>query len=103
MDDKVFETLQKYDKQFRQIKDSNYCRLPGSPSLKILDECYKQIFGRNSKLLNGCSSCIYGCLKELSVVYFNEVDNRTEPKDVTNSVTTKKKVGRPKKATNKDK
>ena len=100
MEDRIFEILNEYDKQFKQIRESDFCRLPSSTSLKKLDECYRTIFGKGSRLLNGCSSCIYACLKELSVAYFNEVDRRTEPKTVTNSESTKKKVGRPRKATN---
>lgn len=102
MENEIFEVLKKYDKQFNQIKDSNFCRLMGTPSLKELDECYRKIFGKASKLLNGCNACIMGSLKELSREYFKQVDLQTEPKTVTNSESTKKKVGRPKKATNND-
>lgn len=99
MDNDTFKIMQKYDKQFREITDSNFCRLPGSPSLNELDGCYRNIFNKKSKLLNGCSNCIYACLKELARVYMNEVQTRTEPNSATNSKSTKKKVGRPKKVT----
>lgn len=105
MDNEVFDKLKKYDVQFKSMRDSSFCRLPGTPSLTELDECYRKIFNRPSRLLNACSSCIYSCLKELSVVYFIElqVRNETEPKDVTTSVSTEKKTVKTKTATNKSK
>lgn len=102
MEKEVFEILKKYDKQFTQIKESNFCRLMGTPSLKELDDCYRKIFGKASKLLNGCNACIMGSLKELSREYFKQVEIETEPETVTDSESIKKKRGRPKKATNND-
>lgn len=78
MEETIFQTLTKYEKQFRQIKESDYCRLPGTPSLRELDECYRVIFGKGSKLMNGCSNCIYNSLRELSKAYWKEVESRTE-------------------------
>lgn len=103
MDKEIFDILKEYDVQFTSLKNSNFCRLPGSPTLKILDECYRKIFGRASKLLNGCGSCIMQSLRELSVEYFKELDrvqSETEPKPVTNSQPIKSTRGRKPKATN---
>lgn len=102
MKNETFEILKEYELQFKQIKESNFCRLPGTPTLKILDECYREIFGKVSKLLNGCSSCIFSSLRDLSREYWKEVDRRTELENVTSEESTKKKRGRPKKATNND-
>lgn len=102
MEKEIFEILKKYDKQFNQIKDSNFCRLMGTPSLKELDDCYRKIFGKASRLLNGCNGCIMNSLRELSNEYFKQVELETEPETVTDSKSTKKKVGRPKKVTKQD-
>ena len=95
------EILEKYDKQFRQIRDSNFCRLPGSTALKELDEVYRNVFGHSSRLLNGCSGCIYASLKELAKHYFDIVQVRTEPESVNDSESIKKNTTKNKKATNK--
>lgn len=94
MDKETFEILKKYNKQFQQIRESDFCRLPGSPSLKELDECYRNIFGKGSRLLYGCSSCVYASLTELSREYWKQVELETENKT---EVIEKKKVGRPRK------
>ena len=45
-----------------------------------------------SKLLNGCSACIMDGLRRLAKEYFNEVQKRTEPEVVSDSLSgTKKK------------
>lgn len=96
MDKETFEILKKYNKQFQQIRESDFCRLPGSPSLKELDECYRNIFGKGSRLLYGCSSCVYASLTELSREYWKEVEVQLETENKT-EVIEKKKVGRPRK------
>ena len=113
MDKETFEILKKYNKQFQQIRESDFCRLPGSPSLKELDECYRNIFGKGSRLLYGCSSCVYASLTELSREYWKQVeveklnDNENFSKNEKvfleletenkTEVIEKKKVGRPRK------
>ena len=105
MDKETFEILQQYDAQMRSLKETNFCRLPGSPTLKVLDECYRKIFNKGSKLLNGCSNCIYHSLKELSNAYYeylDKVEAETEPNTVTVSHPIKSTRGRKPKVTNKE-
>lgn len=105
MTQEIFEILQKYDKQFRTIRDSQFCRIPSRTALEELNDCYRTIFGHSSKLLNGCSSCIFEGLRHLSQEYFKEVQRQSEPKVVTDSVSeikTKKKNNRSQKNTQKD-
>lgn len=92
MTEEIFEILKKYDSQFNQIKSCNFCRIPGRNALQELNDVYMKLFNTSSKLLNGCSACIYEGLRKLSTEYFNEVSNRTEPKTVSASLSDKKKT-----------
>ena len=85
MDKETFEILQKYDKQFNNIKDSNYCRIPGRTALQELNDVYMKLFQSQSRLLNGCSACVFDGLRRLSVEYFNEISRQSEPKTVSDS------------------
>jgi hypothetical protein len=92
MTDELFEILKQYDFQFRTIRDSNFCRIPGRRALEELNDAYNQLFNSQSKLLNGCSNCIMDGLRRLSEKYFEEVQKRTEPKTVTNCKSDNKKT-----------
>lgn len=91
MTEEIFNILKEYDKQFTTIQQSNYCRIPGRRALEELNDAYMKLFNSQSRLLNGCSSCIMDGLRKLSVEYFKEVQNRTEPKVVTNSLSDTKR------------
>lgn len=83
MTQEIFEILKKYDSQFNQIKSCNFCRIPGRNALQELNDVYMKLFNTSSKLLNGCSNCIYEGLRRLSIEYFNAVEVQSEPNDVS--------------------
>lgn len=92
MTTEIFEQLKQYEPQFTTIKQSNFCRIPGRRSLEELNDIYIKVFNSQSKLLNGCSACIMDGLRRLAKEYFNEVQKRTEPEVVSDSLSgTKKK------------
>lgn len=99
-----YEKLKPYEDNLNTSFHADYCRNLGQNKVKVLDEIYRDIFGKASQLKSGCSFCVLESMKELAREYYHyvpQVQNEPKPKKVTNSVSDNKPKKGKTKATNK--
>lgn len=109
-----YNKLQEIDSELGHAINDSYFRVVNRKMLQDYAAIYKRVFGRDSKILNGCSRCILNNIKELAKVYFEdkaEIENKAEnsPMDLiqpecgTTETITEEKPAKPKKNANKKK
>lgn len=76
--DEQFQTLSKYEEQFRTAVKSRWARFPGTSALHEIHAIRVKATGHASHLNTSCSSCILRLLTETGNLYFAEKAEREE-------------------------
>ena len=72
-----YNKIAEYEKEFSHAYNENYFRIVNRNLLKDYAEIYKRVFGRDSKILNGCNRCILADIKLLAKAYFDDKNEMT--------------------------
>lgn len=66
----IYNELEKYEQHLKTAKYCDYVRNVTSTELSVLNGIYKILFGKDSKLGNGCSKCQLKDYKKIADAYF---------------------------------
>lgn len=92
--DEQFQTLSKYEEQFRTAVKSRWARFPGTFAMHEIYDIKVQVTKIATRLNTSCSSCVLRLLTEMGQIYFADKEER-EARQVTTSqdeVQTREKV-----------
>lgn len=81
--DEQFQTLSKYEEQFRTAVKSRWARFPGTSAMHVIHNIKTQVTGHASRLNTSCSSCVLRLLTEMGNIYFADKAERETRKVVT--------------------
>ena len=81
--DEQFQTLSKYEEQFRTAVRSRWARFPGTFAMHEIHNIKTQITGHASRLNTSCSTCVLRLLTEMGNIYFADKAERETRKVVT--------------------
>lgn len=124
----IYDKLVEYEHPLGTAYKANYVRALSSKALIDLDNLYQEMFNQKSRIRNGCGHCVLQDLRVMGKEYFDykeqlekieipeiepmpvdptiewkeQVENETEPVDVTNSESEDKPKRKGRKVTNKD-
>lgn len=76
--DEQFQTLSKYEEQFRTAVKSRWARFPGSSVMHVIHNIKTQVTGHASRLNTSCSSCVLRLLTEMGNIYFADKAEREQ-------------------------
>lgn len=76
--DEQFQTLSKYEDQFRTAVKSRWARFPGSSAMHVIHNIKTQVTGHASMLNTSCSSCVLRLLTEMGNIYFADKAEREQ-------------------------
>ena len=76
--DEQFQTLSKYEEQFRTAVKSRWARFPGTSAMHVIHNIKTQVTGHASRLNTSCSSCILRLLTEMGNIYFADKAEREQ-------------------------
>ena len=80
--DEQFQTLSKYEDQFRTAVKSRWARFPGTSAIHVIHNIKNQVTGHASALNTSCSTCVLRLLTEMGNIYFADKAEREEQKRV---------------------
>lgn len=80
--DEQFQTLSKYEDQFRTAVKSRWARFPGTSAMHVIHNIKNQVTGHASTLNTSCSTCVLRLLTEMGNIYFADKAEREEQKRV---------------------
>lgn len=67
-----FDYIAQSEIEFVKAVKENYFRVVNRNMLAEYAKIYKSVFGKDSKILNGCSRCVLTDIKQLAKVYFDD-------------------------------
>ena len=76
LNDEQFETLSRYEEQFRTAVNSRWARFPGTSAMHVIHKIKTQVTGHSSRLNTSCSSCVLRLLTEMGNIYFADKAER---------------------------
>lgn len=76
--DEQFQTLSKYEDQFRTAVKSRWARFPGTSAMHVIHNIKTQVTGHASRLNTSCSSCVLRLLTEMGNIYFADKAEREQ-------------------------
>lgn len=76
--DEQFQTLSKYEEQFRTAVKSRWARFPGTSAIHVIHNIKTQVTGHASRLNTSCSTCVLRLLTEMGNIYFADKTEREE-------------------------
>lgn len=76
LNDEQFETLSRYEEQFRTAVNSRWARFPGTSAMHVIHKIKTQVTGHASRLNTSCSSCVLRLLTEMGNIYFADKAER---------------------------
>lgn len=74
--DEQFQTLSKYETQFRTAVVSKWARIPNNAALHEIHNTLCEISGKRTTINTSCSSCILRLLTEMGNIYFADKAER---------------------------
>ena len=80
--DEQFQTLSKYESQFRTAVKSRWARFPGTAALHQIHKIQREVTGRATSLNTSCSTCVLRLLTEMGNIYFAEKAERDSQRKV---------------------
>ena len=80
--DEQFQTLSKYEEQFRTAVKSRWARFPGTAAMHVIHNIKTQVTGHASRLNTSCSTCVLRLLTEMGNIYFADKAEREEQRRV---------------------
>lgn len=80
--DEQFQTLSKYEDQFRTAVKSRWARFPGTSAMYVIHNIKTQVTGHASRLNTSCSTCVLRLLTEMGNIYFADKAEREQQKRV---------------------
>lgn len=104
----IYDKLVEYEHPLGTAYKANYVRALSTKALIDLDNIYQEMFNQKSRIRNGCGHCVLQDLRVMGKEYFDykenleQVENETEPVDVTISESEDKPKRKGRKVTNKD-
>ena len=124
----IYDKLVEYEHPLGTAYKANYVRALSSKALIDLDNLYQEMYHQSSRIRNGCGHCVLQDLRVMGKEYFDykeqlekieipeikpmpvdptiewkeQVENETEPVDVTISESEDKPKRKGRKVTNKD-
>lgn len=93
--DEQFQTLSKYETQFRTAVKAKWARFPGTAALHEIHRIQFEVTKRKSVLNTSCSTCALRLLTEMGHIYFADKAERDEKSRVNvipDEVITQEKV-----------
>lgn len=81
MKQEIYNKLVEYSDIFDRAVNQNYFRALASEHAKQLSTIYREVFGTDSKITNGCGTCVLKDLKRLGEAFFQmkaELETPTE-------------------------
>lgn len=76
--DEQFQTLSKYEDQFRTAVKSRWARFPGTSAMHVIHNIKTQVTGHASRLNTSCSTCVLRLLTEMGNIYFADKAEREQ-------------------------
>lgn len=88
-----FDVLETYRVQLYNALYLDFIRLSTLKDKEILSALYKDIFNKDSEIMNGCARCLLRDSKKLAKIYF-DYKKEQEENEQPNTTTTRSKKGR---------
>ena len=76
--DEQFQTLSKYETQFRTAVKARWARFPGTAALHEIHRIQFEVTKRKTALNTSCSTCALRLLTEMGHIYFADKAEREE-------------------------
>lgn len=92
-----FNCIAEYESDFGKALNENYFRIVNRKMLLEYDQIYRSVFGRESKILNGCNRCVLSDIKMIARVYFEDKAELEAKKNEEVAVENKEEEEKPKK------
>lgn len=76
--DEQFQTLSKYETQFRTAVKARWARFPGTAALHAIHRIQFEVIKKKTALNTSCSTCILRLLTDMGHIYFADKAEREE-------------------------
>ena len=76
--DEQFQTLSKYETQFRTAVKARWARFPGTAALHEIHGIQFEVTKKKTALNTSCSTCVLRLLTEMGHIYFADKAEREE-------------------------
>lgn len=94
-----FEYIKQYEEHFAHALYDGYFRILNRNMLRDFYDIYRRVFGRDSKILNGCNRCVLQDIKDLAKAYFNDKNDMAKEAEIKSleTIEDEKPIDMPKK------